>query len=95
MVSFTAVLLASSAIISGVLAAPSAGTKTLVERPSRVKRATPNATGTHNGYYYSWWSDGQGDATYQNLEGGSFSVVWTNNRGNHVGGKGWLPGTNK
>ncbi|CAM1505779.1 Fc.00g114160.m01.CDS01 [Cosmosporella sp. VM-42] len=56
------------------------------------KRAgTPSSTGTHNGFYYSWWTDGGSDVTYTNGDGGSYSVVWSTG-GNFVGGKGWNPG---
>ena len=52
---------------------------------------TPNEEGTHDGYFFSWWSDGASPVTYTNLEGGSYSVEWQSG-GNLVGGKGWNPG---
>ncbi|KAF9871103.1 glycosyl hydrolase family 11 [Colletotrichum karsti] len=55
------------------------------------RQSTPSSTGTHNGYYYSWWTDGGSPVTYTNLEGGKYSVVWQSG-GNFVGGKGWNPG---
>ena len=78
-------LLAAVAAISGVCSA--APTKEL------STRSTPSSTGTHNGYYYSFWTDGQGSVTYTNGAGGSYSVQWSGN-GNWVGGKGWNPGSN-
>jgi len=56
---------------------------------------TPSATGTNNGFYYSWWTDGAGDATYTNGAGGSYTLTWSGGRGNLVGGKGWNPGSAK
>lgn len=88
MVSFTSVAVAALAAV-GAVAAPTAATTTdLIKRQS-----TPNSEGWHDGYYYSWWSDGASPATYTNLAGGSYSVSWQPG-GNIVGGKGWNPGTN-
>ncbi|KAJ1324247.1 glycoside hydrolase family 11 protein [Microdochium nivale] len=53
-----------------------------------------NLVGYHNGFYYSFWSDDQGQVRYSNGNGGQYSVNWSGN-GNWVGGKGWLPGTSR
>jgi endo-1,4-beta-xylanase len=87
MVSFSSLLLACSAVT--VFAAPS--DQSIAER-SLSERSTPSSTGTNNGYYYSFWTDGGGDVTYTNGDGGSYTVEWTN-VGNFVGGKGWNPGS--
>ncbi|PSN64716.1 endo-1,4-beta-xylanase I [Corynespora cassiicola Philippines] len=84
MVSFTT-LLAACAAISGAAASPALTTR---------QNITPNQEGTHNGYFFSWWSDGQSPVTYTNGNGGSYSVQW-NAGGNLVGGKGWNPGTDR
>ncbi|CAI4211990.1 unnamed protein product [Parascedosporium putredinis] len=60
----------------------------------RRQGITANSAGTHDGYYYSWWSDGASPVTYTNLAGGSYSVDWQSG-GNLVGGKGWSPGSAK
>jgi endo-1,4-beta-xylanase len=56
------------------------------------RQSTPSSTGYHNGYFYSWWTDGASPVTYQNGAGGSYSVDWQSG-GNFVGGKGWNPGS--
>ena len=47
-----------------------------------------SATGTHNGFYYSWWTDNGAQATYTNGPAGQYSITWGTG-GNLVGGKGW------
>lgn len=87
MVSFSSLLVASSAI-AGALAAPANNTI----RSQLMGRSTPSATGTNNGFYYSWWTDGgAADATYTNGPGGEYKITWGTG-GNLVGGKGWNPG---
>lgn len=86
MVTFTSLLLAASSAV-GAFAAPG-------EMPGVQRRQTytQSSTGTHNGYYYSFWTDGQGSIRYTNEAGGQYSATWSGN-GNWVGGKGWNPGT--
>ncbi|KAL4904179.1 xylanase G1 [Aspergillus multicolor] len=87
MVSFSSLLLACSA--ATVFAAPS--DQSVAER-SVIERSTGSSTGTSNGYYYSFWTDGGGDVTYTNGDAGSYTVEWSD-VGNFVGGKGWNPGS--
>ena len=54
-------------------------------------RQTPTSAGYHNGWYYNFWSDGQGQHNYTNLPGGRYNVSWSY-PGNFVGGKGWERG---
>ncbi|MBE3048557.1 glycoside hydrolase family 11 protein [Candidatus Bathyarchaeota archaeon] len=61
---------------------------------SARQAGSPEGNGFHSGYYYSFWSDGQGQITYNNLANGSYDSEW-NNVGNWVGGKGWNPGGEK
>lgn len=86
MVTFSSLLLAASAAVAAV-AAPG-------ELPGMSKRQTltSSKTGTDNGFYYSFWTDGAGDVQYTNGPGGEYKVTWSGNRGNFVCGKGWNPG---
>jgi len=52
---------------------------------------TSNSTGTHNGYFYSYWKD-NGNVT-MNLGGGGSYSVQMNGIHNSVVGKGWNPGS--
>lgn len=56
------------------------------------RAGTPSSTGTNNGFYYSFWTDGGSDVTYTNGAAGQYSVTWKTG-GNFVGGKGWMPGS--
>lgn len=84
MVTFTR-LIAGLAAAAGVLAYPS-------DLQLLEDRSTPSSTGTNNGFYYSFWTDGGADVTYTNGAAGSYSVTWSTG-GNFVGGKGWNPGS--
>lgn len=96
MVSLKTLFVALTAV-SGVLAVPF---DFLHERDdgnsteALEKRSTANSVGTHNGYFYSWWTDGGGSATYTMGEGSRYSVTWKDT-GNFVGGKGWNPGNGR
>jgi len=68
-------------------------TSLLVAATALLTTSVTAEEGTNGGYFFSFWTDGQSDVKYTNLNGGAFSSVWSNNRGNHVGGKGWNPGT--
>jgi endo-1,4-beta-xylanase len=87
MVAFSSLFLGAS-IAATALAAPG-------ELPgmhlNKRQTYTQSATGTHDGYYFSFWTDGGPNVRYTNEAGGQYSVTWSGN-GNWVGGKGWNPG---
>lgn len=58
----------------------------------RRQSSTPSSSGTNNGYFYSFWTDGASPVTYTNGDGGSYSIEWDAG-GNFVGGKGWSTGS--
>jgi endo-1,4-beta-xylanase len=102
MVSFKSLLVAMTAA-AGVMSAPfdslyeprDDGNSTVTDGAELARRqTTANGEGYHNGYFYSWWSDGGGSAQYTMGEGSRYSVNWRNT-GNFVGGKGWNPGTGR
>jgi endo-1,4-beta-xylanase len=77
----TAVLLAAASVaVAGVAHAEADRT------------VTSNTTGTHNGYFFSYWKD-SGNVTMTLGAGGNYSVQW-NGINNTVVGKGWNPGSN-
>jgi endo-1,4-beta-xylanase len=90
MVAFSSVLLALGSV-AAVLASPVNITEREPNFLNLITRQTQPGTGTHNGFFYSYWTDGRGSIQYKNEAGGKYSATWSN-VGNWVGGKGWNPG---
>jgi endo-1,4-beta-xylanase len=79
-----------SAVGACVLAATSV-TLAGVAHAEADRTITSNSTGTHNGFYYSYWKD-NGNVTMTLGPAGQYSVQWSN-MNNMVVGKGWNPGS--
>jgi len=83
MFSFSSLLSVIAIAVAGVCALPNNIT---------TRAGTASSTGTSNGFYYSFWTDGGATVTYTNEAAGEYSVTWGTG-GNFVGGKGWNPGS--
>jgi endo-1,4-beta-xylanase len=77
---FVAALIAAAAIVVPGIASADAN-----------QTITSNQTGTHNGFFYSYWKD-SGNVTMTLGAAGNYSVQWSN-MNNMVVGKGWKPGS--
>ncbi|MFI5843019.1 glycoside hydrolase family 11 protein [Catenuloplanes sp. NPDC051500] len=55
---------------------------------------TSNTTGTHNGYFFSFWKD-SGNASMTLRADGRYSSSWDRSTNNWVGGKGWATGSRR
>ena len=62
-----------------------------VTQPSNAQTITSNQTGTHNGYFYSYWKDRV--SIHDVGVGWELRVNWTLGSGNIVCGKGWSTGS--
>jgi endo-1,4-beta-xylanase len=58
------------------------------------RQVCSNSTGTHNGFYFSFWKD-SGDACMVLRENGRYSSSWSRSTNNWVGGKGWATGSRR
>ncbi len=68
------------------------GAAALCASVANAQTLNSNSTGTHNGFYYSFWKD-SGNASMTLLAGGRYTSQWNNGTNNWVGGKGWNPGS--
>ncbi|WP_422772301.1 glycoside hydrolase family 11 protein [Plantactinospora sp. WMMC1484] len=73
------------------------GTTAILSGPAYAeadRTLTSNATGTHNGFFFSFWKD-SGNASMTLRENGRYSSSWSNSTNNWVGGKGWSSGSRR
>ncbi len=78
----------ASAIIFAAASVAVAG----VANAEADKTVTSNSTGTHNGFFYTFWEQSSG-GTMTLKSGGNYTVSWTTSAQNIVVGKGWNPGS--
>ena len=83
-------MMSFSSLILGFFAC--AGVFALPGDLSKRQTITTSTTGTNNGYYYSFWTNGGGTVDYTNGDGGEYSVIWED-CGDFTSGKGWNPGS--
>ncbi len=75
--------LTAGALVAGAVA---------LAAPASAQTINSNQTGTHSGYWYSFWTDSQGTVSATLGNGGNYSTQWSNT-GNFVIGKGWSTGS--
>lgn len=81
-------LLSIAFLVSGIFtAAVPAGLSPEAEEPAELLQLEPR----QGGYYYSFWSEGNGNFRCTNGPGGQFGATWSGN-GGFVCGKGWRNG---
>ena len=83
---FSQILATAFVTITGIVASP-------LNQLAPRQALTTSSTGESNGFYYSFWTDGEATVTYENGDAGSYTVNWSGNKGNWVGGKGWETGS--
>ncbi|GID94110.1 glycoside hydrolase family 11 protein [Amorphoplanes digitatis] len=85
-------------LLGAACAAVMAVAGTVIAAPSAYAEAdrtvSSNSTGTHNGFYYSFWKD-SGNASMTLRADGRYSSNWGSGTNNWVGGKGWATGSRR
>lgn len=62
-------------MLGSVLLAVAAAATSVVASPLDLIKRTSPGTGTNNGFFYSFWTDGQGSVTYDNGAAGAYDVT--------------------
>jgi len=85
MLSLTRLLLAATSILPGALSAP----QDYYER--LIQNNTEGHLEARQGYYFSFWQEGNGNFRCNSGNGGQYSATWSG-QGGFVCGKGWRGG---
>ncbi|MBY8875076.1 glycoside hydrolase family 11 protein [Micromonospora sp. PLK6-60] len=85
-------------LLGAACAAALAVSGTVIASPNAYAEAdrtvSSSTTGTHNGYYFSFWKD-SGNASMTLRADGRYTSSWDRSTNNWVGGKGWATGTRR
>jgi endo-1,4-beta-xylanase len=94
MVSFKSIFLAAATVATITASSDLFAFNNLQSKVLDKRQSVRPGTGTSNGFFYSFWTDGGGSVKYSNGPGGQYSVEW-NKVSNFVAGKGWKTGSAK
>jgi len=85
-------------LLGATCAAALAAGGTMIAAPNAYAEAdrtvSSSTTGTHNGYYFSFWKD-SGNASMTLRADGRYTSSWDRSTNNWVGGKGWTTGSRR
>lgn len=93
MISLRSALVVAATAIAFAYSENPMKTKKDLPDSSHIKRQaiTSSESGTNNGYYYELWAPGE-TVSYENGDGGEYSVTWSGDY-SVIAGKGWNPGS--
>jgi endo-1,4-beta-xylanase len=79
------------ALVAGIFSIPAGAAPNAQQGNVTI---TSNSTGTHNGFFYTFWQEASGGSMTLG-PAGNYSFTWNTAARNIVVGKGWNPGSNR